>query len=391
MSALSTMTYRTQGDVPAAAHGTKWAEVDVAALRDNTAALRRWVGEESSVMAMVKANGYGHGALHAARAALAGGAGWLGVSSTTEALELRQAGIGARILNCGWTMPSEMGAACANGIDIAVFSPADVGAARQAARSARGPLRVHWKIDTGMGRLGTRIDDVAVMRDALLSARGDVEVAGIFTHFASADEASIDFTAAQHRRFLTVVSPLRERFPGALLHCANSAAALRLRDTHHDIIRPGIALYGYPPAHCAGVVDVRPALHVRALVTLVKEVGPGDSVGYGREWIAPRRTRVATVAAGYADGVDRRNGNRGAVIAGGVVCPMIGRISMDQLSIDVSGAAVQAGDAVTLMGAGDGQSIDAAAVAERIGTISYEVLCAVSLRVPRIPVDVIGG
>jgi alanine racemase len=386
------MAPATHSDIPSTAHATKWAEVDIPALRDNAAALRRWVGEGSSVMAMVKANGYGHGAVHAAAAALAGGASWLGVSSITEALELRTAGIQVRVLNCGWTMPSQMAEACANGIDIAVFTPPDVDAARHAARAAGVPFRVHWKIDTGMGRLGTRIDDVAAVRDALRAARGDVEVAGLFTHFASADEASTDFTAAQHLRFLAVVAPLRETFPGALLHCANSAAALRLRDTHHDIIRPGIALYGYPPAHCDGVVDVRPALSVRAVVTMVKEVGPGDSVGYGREWIAPRRTRVATVAAGYADGIDRRNGNRGAVIAGGVVCPMIGRISMDQLAVDVSEAAgVRAGDAVTLLGASDGHALDAATVAERIGTISYEVLCAVSLRVPRIPVDAIGG
>ncbi len=386
------MTSGTASDAPAAAAGTKWAEVDIAALRDNAASLRRWAGDGCAVMAMVKANGYGHGAAHAATAALAGGATWLGVSSIREALELRSAGVGARILNAGWTMPSEMAAATANGIDVAVFGPADVAAARQAARSGRIPLRVHWKIDTGMGRLGTRMEDAAAMRDALLSARPALEVAGLFTHFASADEASTDFTAAQHQRFLAVVAPLRESFPGALLHCANSAAALRLRDTHHDIIRPGIAMYGYPPEHCDGVVEVRPALSVRAVVTLVKEVGAGDSVGYGREWIAPRRTRVATVAAGYADGIDRRNGNRGAVIAAGVVCPMIGRISMDQLAVDISDAGgVRAGDAVTLMGAGDGHSLDAATVAERIGTISYEVLCAVSLRVPRIPVDAIGG
>jgi len=386
------MSSGTAGDASAAAAGTKWAEVDIAALRDNAASLRRWAGDGCAVMAMVKANGYGHGAAHAATAALAGGATWLGVSSIREALELRSAGVGARILNAGWTMPSEMAAATANGIDVAVFVPADVAAARQAARSGRTPLRVHWKIDTGMGRLGTRMEDAAAMRDALLSARPALEVAGLFTHFASADEESTDFTAVQHERFLTVVSPLRESFRGALLHCANSAAALRLPDTHHDIIRPGIALFGYPPAHCDGVVDVRPALRVRAVATLVKDVATGDSVGYGREWIAQRRTRVATVAAGYADGVDRRNGNHGSVIAGGAVCPIIGRISMDQLTVDVSDAGeVRAGDAVTLMGEDDGHTVDAAAIADRIGTISYEVLCAVSLRIPRIPVNAIGG
>ena len=385
------MTSGNQRDVAAAPAGTKWAEVDISALRDNAASLRRWAGDGCAVMAMVKANGYGHGAVNAARAALAGGATWLGVSSIREALELRTAGIGARVLNCGWTMPSEMPVASAMNVDVAVFGPADVAAARQAARNARRPLSVHWKIDTGMGRLGTRIEDLTVTRDALVSARGDVEVAGLFTHFASADEASTDFTATQHERFLTAVSPLREQFSAALLHCANSAAALRLRDTHHDIIRPGIVFYGYPPANCAGVVNVRPALRVSAVITMVKEVGAGDSVGYGREWIAQRRTRVATVAAGYADGVDRRNGNRGAVIAGGALCPIIGRISMDQLTIDAGGAGeVRPGDAVILLGEGDGHAIDAATVADLIGTISYDVLCSVSLRVPRVAINVNG-
>jgi alanine racemase len=175
------------------------------------------------------------------------------------------------------------------------------------------------------------------------------------------------------------------------LHCANSAAALRLRETHHDIIRPGIALYGYPPAHCEGLVDVRPALRVLALVTQVKDLAVGDSVGYGREWAAQRRTRVASVAAGYADGVDRRNGNRGVVIAGGVLCPIIGRVSMDQLSIDVSEAPdIQAGDPVVLLGDDGGHRVDAASIAASIGTISYEVLCAVSGRVPRVAVNASG-
>ncbi len=367
---------------------TKWAEVDVPALRDNARALTELAGPGCAVMAMVKANGYGHGAVTAAAAALAGGATWLGVSSVVEALELRRAGIGARILNVGWTMPSEMAAAITSDVDVAVFGAADVEAARAAASEADRPIRVHWKIDTGMGRLGTRLEHVPRMRDLLLSARGELDVAGIFTHFASADEASTDVTVAAHRRFLVAVGEVRDALGGPLVHCANSAAALRLRETHHDIIRPGIALYGYPPQHCAGAPPLRPALSVHALITQVKEVGAGDTVGYGREWVAQRRTRVATVAAGYADGVDRRNGNRGAVIAGGAVCPIIGRVSMDQVSIDISAAAdLRTGDAVVFLGAEGGHRLDAAAIAASIGTISYEVLCAVSARVPRMTVN----
>jgi alanine racemase len=367
---------------------TKWAEVDVAALRDNARALQRFVGDGCAVMAMVKANGYGHGAADVAGAALAGGATWLGVSSMVEALQLRRAGISARLLNVGWTMPNEMAAAVVDDVDVAVFTPGDVAAARDAAHKAGRALRVHWKLDTGMGRLGTRLEDVESMRDSLLAARGEVEVAGMFTHFASADEQATDVTAAAHERFVTVASTVMHELGDPLLHCANSAAALRLRETHHDIIRPGIALYGYPPAHCEGVVELRPALRVYALVTQVKDLAAGDSVGYGREWVATRATRVATVAAGYADGVDRRNGNRGAVIAGGALCPILGRVSMDQMSIDVSQAAqVRAGDPVVVMGEEGGHRIDAAGIAASIGTISYEVLCAVSSRVPRVTVN----
>jgi alanine racemase len=370
---------------------TKWAEVDVAALRANASSLRDFAGKDCAVMAMVKANGYGHGALNAAAAALAGGATWLGVSSMVEALELRRAGITAPVLNVGWTMPAEMTEAVANDVDVAVFSPADVTSALDASRGARRPLRLHWKIDTGMGRLGTRLEDLAAVRDALLGARGGVEVAGIFTHFASADEESIEVTAAAHQRFMRAVSAVADDLGSPLLHCANSAAALRLRETHHDIIRPGIALFGYPPAFCDGVVEVRPALSVYALITQVKDVAAGDSVGYGREWVAPRHARVASVAAGYADGVDRRNGGRGVVIAGGALCPIIGRVSMDQMSIDVSEAAeLRSGDRVVLLGADGDHRIDAAAIAASIGTISYEVLCAVSSRVPRIAVNASG-
>jgi alanine racemase len=226
------------------------------------------------------------------------------------------------------------------------------------------------------------------MREALHDAGTDVVVAAIFTHFAAADAPSMDFTLEQHQRFLAVVSRVRESFPAALLHCANSAALLRLPDTHHDIIRPGIALYGYPPAHCDGVVAVRPALQLRALVTQVKHVDEGGSVGYGREWFAPQRSRIATVAAGYADGVDRRNGNRGHVILGGSLCPIIGRVSMDQLGVDITETGdVDPGDTATLIGRAGAHSIDADVVAAAIDTIPNEVLCAVSSRVPRVVVN----
>ncbi len=362
---------------------TKWAEVDVTALRDNTAAVRGFVGGRCLLMAMVKANGYGHDDVLAARAALAGGADWLGVSSVIEGLRLRQVGIGTPILNVGWTPPQDVALAAQNDIDVTVFTVDGVAAARHAARRLGRPVRVQWKLDSGMGRLGTPLPEAATVGAALRAGSG-LMVTGIFTHFASADEPSLAATHDQHRRFTAWLDQCGDIFPDALVHCANSAALLRVRDTHHDMTRPGIALYGYPPQHCDGIVRLRPALTVRTLVTQVKRVAAGDAVGYGQVWRAARDSMVATLAAGYADGLDRRGGDAGHVVIDGVMCPIIGRVSMDQASVDVTElSGVTTGTVATLFGAGP---VDAAAVAEQIGTIPYEVLCSVSARVPRVTV-----
>jgi alanine racemase len=366
--------------------GTRWAEIDAGALRANTARLAALARGGAEVMAMVKANGYGHGAVTAATAAIAGGATRLGVSSVPEALELRAAGIAVPILNVGWSTPEEVPAAVAGDVDLTVYDADSVRVIAAAGRAVGRRARVHWKLDTGMGRLGTAAGEVEEMRAALSDAAPDLEVVALFTHFASADDASLDFTLEQHQRFVRTVDTVRGAFPTALLHCANSAALLRLPETHHDIVRPGIALYGYLPPNCEGLVALDPALQLRALVTHVKDVAAGASVGYGREWRAPRRARVATVAAGYADGVDRRNVDGGRVIVGGTVCPMVGRVSMDQVGVDVTEAGeVRAGDVATLIGSGGGHFIGAADIAAAIGTISNEVLCALSARVPRVP------
>lgn len=369
--------------------GTKWAEVDVGAVRDNTRSLATVAGA-AAVMAMVKANGYGHGAVLAARAALAGGATWLGVSSLAEALELRVAGIDARILNVGWTSPEQMEEAIRHQVDITVYDVASVRAAAAAARRLGQPGEVHWKLDTGMGRLGTRPAQVAAVRQALHEAAVELRVAGLFTHFACADEVDLGFTEQQHQRFADATKALRDDFPAALLHAANSAALLRLPQTHLDLVRLGIAIYGYLPAPAVLPLPapVRPAMRVVATVTCVKEVDSGDSVGYGREWVADRPTLVATVAAGYADGVDRRRSAGGEVICGGALCPIIGRVSMDQMGVDVSGAdRVRPGDPAVILGSAAGLSVSAADIAAQLGTIPNEVLCAVSARVPRVPVD----
>ena len=214
-----------------------------------------------------------------------------------------------------------------------------------------------------------------------------VEPVAAFTHFADAEDDP-GYTLSQDAVFLEAAAALRQRWPGLLLHAANSAAALGLPATRHDLVRCGIAIYGYAPAGAQGAARLRPAMSFHARVTQVKTVRGGQSVGYGRTWVAERDTRVAAIAAGYADGVQRAQSNRGSVLVGGRRCPIIGRVSMDQLTADVSLVeGVKAGDEAVLFGRQGGVWLGADDVGSAAGTISYEVLCAVSARVPRLRVD----
>jgi alanine racemase len=365
----------------------RWAEVDPSAIRDNAAAIRGALGGGVALMAMVKAGAYGHGAVVAAAAACAGGATWLGVSSPDEALELAAEGLDAEILTVGWTHPGRLAELIDAGVHLTVWEPEQVAAAATAA--GRRPARLHLKIDSGMGRLGSAPGAVPDLLRAVERAGRRVEPVGAFTHFADADAATTDHTLGQDRVFLGAVEPLRERWPGLLLHAANSAATLRLPQTRHDLVRCGIALYGYPPEMAGATLTLRPAMAFKALVTQVKTVLPGQSVGYGRTWAAQRETRVATVAAGYADGVHRAQSNRGTVLIGGRRCPVIGRISMDHLTADVSAVdAVRPADEAVLFGRQGTAWLGADEVAAAGGTISYEILCSVSSRVPRFQVAV---
>jgi alanine racemase len=368
---------------------TKWAEVDSRALSDNVRAIGDHVGAGVGVMAMVKANGYGHGMLTASRAALAGGAAWLGVSCAEEAQALRQAGIDAPVLITGWCQPRLAAELITAGVDLTVYDADTLEAVIAGARLAGRTASVHLKVDTGMTRLGARADSVPALCASLAAARREVVLRGVFTHFAVA-EADDAFTAEQNDGLLRAVDCARQIAPDALLHAANSAAALTSPHTWHDLVRAGIAIYGYPPV--ATAVPLRLAMTVVARVTQVRTVSRGDSVGYGRTWRAQRPTRVATVAAGYADGVMRSLSNRGVALIGGQRAPIVGRVSMDQITLDVSDIDnVRSGDAAVLFGVRDGATLDAAAVAEMAGTIANDVLCAVSSRVPRIDVGATGG
>jgi alanine racemase len=334
-------------------------------------------------MAMVKANGYGHGALAAARAALSGGVTWLGVSSPDEAVQLRDAGIDAPILMVGWTPPDACADLIRRSVDITVCTAADVRSVAEAATHVGSAARVHVKIDTGMNRFGARVETLDSLISALRECEKPLLVKGIFTHFADADGDDVAATQAQHEKFMQALSPVRTMAPQALVHCCNSAATLRFPEYHHDMVRLGIVFYGYPPPHCEGSVKVAPAMRFASLVVHIKDVPTGERVGYGLTWQAERPSRIAVVAAGYGDGVSRALSNNGMVSINGRLAPIVGTISMDQTTIDVTDVDdASVGDVATVFG-GAGYGITAADDAIRLNTISYEVLCAVSARVPR--------
>jgi alanine racemase len=364
---------------------TRWADVDAAAIRHNVGVIREVVGDGVAIMAMVKAGGYGHGDVLVAAAALEGGAGWLGVSSAEEALRLRAEGFACPLLIVGAASPAHLPALVAAGVHLAVWDREQV---EMAAAAAAGiPARLHLKVDSGMGRLGALPAQVPELMAAIDRAGARVEPVAAFTHFADA-EGDPEYTLAQDAVFLEAAGTMRSRWPGLLLHAANSSAALGLPATRHDLVRCGIAIYGYAPAGAGAAARLRPAMSFHARVTQVKTVHAGQSVGYGRTWVAGRDTLVAVIAAGYADGVQRAQSNRGTVLVGGRRCPIIGRVSMDQLTADVSLVdGVRTGDEALIFGRQGAEWLGADEVGSAAGTISYEVLCALSARVPRLPVD----
>jgi alanine racemase len=366
------------------------ARVDLGAIRHNAGVLARAAGR-ARLMAVVKADGYGHGAVPVARAALEGGAGDLAVATVAEAAALREAGIAERVLVMGPLAGEEWVVAAALRTEVVVWTPDALARARDAfAAAGAGPARVHLELDTGMGRLGARPEDVESLVAAASEAGPGVEVAGLMTHFATADETAgenASFMSEQLLRFRAAVAGgLRARFPGALVHAANSAALLRDPGTAFDMARCGIALYGCSPfgGDPAGH-DLRPALRLASWLASVKTIRSRESVGYGRVWRAARGTRVGLVPVGYADGYARALAGRAEVLVGGRRVPVVGTISMDQLTVDLGpGGEEGVGEEVVLIGAQGGERVLAEEVAAWRGTISYEVTCGIGPRVPRV-------
>jgi len=363
------------------------ARVNLAAIDRNVARLRAALSAGAGLCAVVKADGYGHGAAPAALAALAGGARSLAVATALEAAALRAAGIDAPVLIMGALSDEELRVALDAHAEVVAWSERFVAAVAMRARvGAAHPVPVHVKLDTGMGRLGTRVFQEAVeVAERVCDAAGSgLKLAGAMTHFASADEDP-EFTALQLSRFEPFVDALRGRRPGIVAHAANSAGTLRFPASHLDLVRCGIAVYGCDPMNVdPGALGLEPALELTSYVAAVKAAAPGDSAGYGRRFIAHSDTWLATVPIGYGDGIRRALTNNCEVLIGGRRHPLVGTVSMDNITVEVGSAdAVRCGDRVTIIGADGGEQITAEELARRIGTINYEITCGISARVPR--------
>jgi len=352
------------------------AEVDLDAIRHNVRRLSRDLPPGAAHCAVVKANGYGHGAVPVARAALEAGSTWLGVATATEAEELRDAGLKGRIIIFGPLTGAELQRSVHAGADVVVWSELF---ARVAVRLG---ARCHVKFDSGMGRLGVSEDEVRrLMR---LVASGPSPLVGLMSHFATADEADTAFFEYQLGRFTALAHELKTAYPSLLCHTANSAATIRSLPSHFDMVRTGIALYGLAPSNEDPFKDdLRPAMRLSSYVAGVREVRPGESVGYGRRFVAEAPARVAIVPIGYADGISRALTNRGDVLVAGRRCRIAGTISMDQLTVLLPDDHGRPGDDVVFFGESGGARILCEEVARVLGTINYEIVCDVSPRVVR--------
>jgi alanine racemase len=362
------------------------ARVSLAAITANTRALREHA-PTAELMAVVKADGYGHGLVPSARAALAGGASWLGVAFLDEAVALRSAGLTAPVLAWLFTPDEELEPAVRAGVDLGIYSTAELDRAVAAARQTGTPVRIHLKVDTGLSRGGATPADWADLVEAAgkAQASGEVDVVGVWSHFAHADggpEHPVNNAQAQvFAEALAVAEPLRP----VVRHLANSAATLTAPATHYDLVRPGVSLYGLSPVPQLGGPDdfgLTPAMTLASRVALTKRVPAGSGVSYGHQYTTDRESTLALVPLGYADGVPRSGSNRAPVWLG-ARRTIAGRVCMDQFVLDVGDDEVEVGDEVLLFGPGDQGEPTAQDWAEALDTIDYEIVTRVGARVPR--------
>ncbi|MGB7152129.1 MAG: alanine racemase [Terriglobales bacterium] len=372
--------------------GRTWAEVSLAALGENFHAIQKHVGKGVTICAVVKADGYGHGAIECARTLESEGASWLGVTDAAEGLALRGSGINARILLMTGIWRGEEDSIVAQNLTPTIWEHWHIESLERATRQRQRVLPVHLKVDTGMNRLGTSLEALPRLCEMLLACK-HLTLEGVSTHFASAEVLDAEDAHRQIKRFEAGLAILQSYgFHPALIHMGNSAAMTARLDTWKTMVRPGIALYGYSLAFTRGgepapvtPLPLRPVLSWKTRVLTVKEVAAGEAVGYMGTFVTKARSRIAVLPVGYADGYPRLLSNRARVIVGGEYAPVVGRVSMDLTIVDVSHiGGVAVGDEVILIGAIGGNSVDAVELARLCESVPYEILCGLSQRVPRV-------
>lgn len=357
-----------------------WAEIDLSAIAANLAAVKERLAPATKIMAIVKANAYGHGLIPIARKAREAGADRLGVALVEEALELREAGLDIPIHLLSEPPVDAAEEIAAHHLIPAVYSIELAEALSHQAQTAKAPITVHLKVDTGMHRAGAPLDQSLELYRAIRRLPG-LEVEGIFTHFACADSPDNPFTTKQLESFLQLKKALPEV---SLWHAANSAAAIFMRETQLDMVRIGIAMYGLQPSARPSPIPLKPALSLKTKISLVRELQAGEGVSYGLTYIAERKTTVATLPIGYGDGYSRLLSNKGQVLIGGKRVNIIGNVCMDQLLVEVDRVKAAAGDEVVLIGNQGRETISAEEMASWLGTINYEVVCLLNKRVARV-------
>lgn len=371
-----------------------WAEIDIDAIGNNIASIRRYVSEKTKILGVVKADAYGHGYLEIADTLLKNGADMLAVACIDEAIQLRVCGFKCPILILGTSCEDDVNYLVKNDITPACFSYSFARIMSDAAVKYNKVAKIHIKIDTGMGRIGYRFcedgdaNNKTVDEIMKISMLPNIEIDGMFMHFSVADENDDEYTNLQFERFMNLSDTLEKK--GLYIptkHCANSAALIRFPGMHLDMVRPGIILYGHKPS---GFVDcselsLKPAMTFKTKITNIKTVEKGASISYGRKFIAQRTSKIATIPVGYADGYSRGLSGRAHVIVGGKLCNLVGNICMDQCMIDVTDVNnISIGDEVILFGKDGCAEVAVEELAEKMGTINYEILCMVGKRIPRI-------
>jgi alanine racemase len=358
-----------------------YAEISLSAIKHNISEIRKLLSSQTKFMAVVKANAYGHGAIAISRAAVDAGADRLAVANLKEALELREAGIISPVLILTESPTSVMDEIVQYDLSQTIYSYSEAKVLSDEAFKRNKTACVHVKVDTGMGRVGVPPSE-AVAFITKISSLPNLQLEGVFTHFAKAEDPKDSFTDEQFQKFKQVISKVKH-IP--IKHSANSAAVLFHPETHLDMVRVGLMLYGlYPQGNSRRLLNLKPALSFKSRVSYLKRVPAGTALSYGCTYVATSETTIATVPVGYADGFSRRLSNRGHVLIKGKRFPVVGRVTMDLTMVNVGDAKIEVGDEVVLIGEQNGQAISADEIANLEETISYEVVCGIGKRVARI-------